>query len=272
MSGRGSHPDPRRPRQAAPPLRHPAAAGQLGPTPGSPRVPPLGVRRATSGVRRAPSGDAAPPRPRPPAPGMPGRPAYAAPLRAPRAAGLEFRPGIIPLRPLTLGDIYGAVTKAIRGNVAATMGLALITSLICLVPTTALGAWLASMETTDFMTGDGGELGPGRSYLPASAPSSPRSRSPGSSRTSSPGRARSQGGHRRDLGRHEAAAPGRRRGRPRDDRGGARRPRCRPGTAHRLARAGRRRGGTDPPPRPRGVRRRSPSTSTSGPGWRSSRP
>ena len=80
---------------------------------------------------------------------------------------MEFRPGIIPLRPLTLGDLYGAVTKAIRGNVAATMGLALVTSLICLVPTTALGAWLASMETTDFMTGDGGGLGLVGSYLPS---------------------------------------------------------------------------------------------------------
>ncbi|MFL6079727.1 MAG: hypothetical protein ACJ714_07350 [Ornithinibacter sp.] len=61
-------------------------------------------------------------------------------------AGLEFRPGIIPLRPLALGDLYSAVTKAIRGNVAATMGLAVLTSLVCLVPTTALGAWLASQE------------------------------------------------------------------------------------------------------------------------------
>jgi hypothetical protein len=70
---------------------------------------------------------------------------------------MEFRPGVIPLRPLTLGDIYGAVVKTIRGNVAATMGLALVTTLVFLVPTTALGAWLASFETTDFdpnATGD----------------------------------------------------------------------------------------------------------------------
>ena len=59
---------------------------------------------------------------------------------------MEFRPGIVPLRPLNLGDIYGAVIKAIRGNVAATMGLAFITTLIFLVPTTALGVWVAAQQ------------------------------------------------------------------------------------------------------------------------------
>jgi hypothetical protein len=64
---------------------------------------------------------------------------------------LEFRPGIIALRPLSLGDVYGAVIKAIRGNVAATMGLAFVTTLIFLVPTTALGAWVASQESLDIV-------------------------------------------------------------------------------------------------------------------------
>jgi hypothetical protein len=63
---------------------------------------------------------------------------------------MEFRPGVIPLRPLTLGDLYSAVIKAIRGNVAATMGLAFVTTLVFLVPTTALGAWIASQESLDF--------------------------------------------------------------------------------------------------------------------------
>ncbi|HET6968925.1 MAG TPA: hypothetical protein VFI44_11630 [Ornithinibacter sp.] len=106
-----------------------------------------------------PQGPPPPPGQAPPRPAAgPGAPAY---------AGLEFRPGIIPLRPLTLGDLYGAVTKAIRGNVAATMGLAVVTSLVCLVPTTALGAWVASMDTTDFATGDTGGLGLVGTYLPA---------------------------------------------------------------------------------------------------------
>ena len=71
----------------------------------------------------------------------PGVPGAAPPLM------MEFRPGIIPLRPLGLGDLYGAAVKAVRGNVGATVGLALVTTLIFLVPTTALGAWVASLET-----------------------------------------------------------------------------------------------------------------------------
>jgi hypothetical protein len=91
-------------------------------------------------------------------------PPYAAP--PPVYAGLEFRPGIIALRPLGLGDIYGAVTKAVRGNVAATMGLALITSLVCLIPFTALGAWVANQETLEFDSEEFGLYGVVGSYLP----------------------------------------------------------------------------------------------------------
>jgi hypothetical protein len=65
---------------------------------------------------------------------------------------MEFRPGVIPLRPLTLGDLYAAVIKAIRGNVAATMGLAFVTTLVFLVPTTALGAWVASQGSLDLQS------------------------------------------------------------------------------------------------------------------------
>jgi len=112
------------------------------------------------------------PPPPPPYPGAPPPPGYAPPpppppTGAPAYAGLEFRPGIIPLRPLGLGDLYGAVTKAVRGNVAATIGLAVVTSLICLVPTTALGAWVASTDTTDFLAQDGTEVGLVGSYLPS---------------------------------------------------------------------------------------------------------
>lgn len=113
--GSGVPPEP----QASPPGGHPPyqAAPATAPTAGPSPMPP----------------------PMPP----PGPPAWGA------HPAMEFRPGIIPLRPLTLGDLYGAVIKAIRGNVAATMGLAFITTLIFLVPTTALGAWVASQETLD---------------------------------------------------------------------------------------------------------------------------
>ncbi|WP_353950922.1 glycerophosphoryl diester phosphodiesterase membrane domain-containing protein [Knoellia sp. S7-12] len=114
----------------------------------------------------APSGGSGRPEPRPPQqpqhpgwaqPGAAGaEPAYAQqpsggwqqpqqpPYVPPRQ--LDFRPGIIPLRPLTMNDLFGGVFRAVRGNVAATVGLAAVTSLIFLVPFTALGAWVSSQE------------------------------------------------------------------------------------------------------------------------------
>lgn len=47
------------------------------------------------------------------------------------------KPGVVPLRPLTLGDIFGGAFATIRGNPAATLGLALIVHLIVAVPTLA---------------------------------------------------------------------------------------------------------------------------------------
>jgi hypothetical protein len=89
------------------------------------------------------------PSPPPPPSGAPtGPPAGAAaaavpPPYAPPYA--EYRPGIVPLRPLTLSEIWSGVMTAIRGNPAATIGLALVTTVVVLVPLTALGAWLAGM-------------------------------------------------------------------------------------------------------------------------------
>lgn len=59
---------------------------------------------------------------------------------------LDFRPGIIALRPQTMNDLFGGVFRAVRGNVAATVGLAAVTSLIFLVPFTALGAWVTTQD------------------------------------------------------------------------------------------------------------------------------
>ena len=136
------------------------------PPPPPPATPPAGYAVPPPGYAPPPSGAGTPyPQGPPPPPGQaPPRPAPGP--GAPAYAGLEFRPGIIPLRPLTLGDLYGAVTKAIRGNVAATMGLAVVTSLVCLVPTTALAAWVASTDTTDVTAGDGGGLALVGTYLP----------------------------------------------------------------------------------------------------------
>jgi hypothetical protein len=142
--GSAPPPEPARPDPTAPP---------------SDAVPPPSYAVPPPSYAAPPPGYAAPP------------PGYAAPQppagpRPPAYAGLEFRPGIIPLRPLGLGDIYGAVTKAVRGNVAATMGLALLTSLVCIIPFTALGAWVANQETLDFESEEFGAYGVIGSYLP----------------------------------------------------------------------------------------------------------
>ena len=157
------------PGYAAPPPGYAAPPpGYAAPPPGY-SAPPPGYAAPPPGYSAPPPGYAAPP---PgygaPPPGYGPPPAgYRPPVQdGPRVAGLEFRPGIIPLRPLTLGDLYGAVTKAIRGNVAATVGLAFVTSLICLVPATALGAWIASQETLSIDSDSFGVTGTIGSNLP----------------------------------------------------------------------------------------------------------
>ncbi len=130
-------------------------------------------------------GSASPPTVTPPPPYAAGpgpswqatpQPPQASPPPPPPSAwrpAVDFRPGIIPLRPLQLGDLFGAVFKAIRGNVAATVGLAALTSAVALVPFTALGTWIASLDTTTLDESFGAEapLGPGAfaSYLPSLA-------------------------------------------------------------------------------------------------------
>ena len=112
--------------------------------PAEPPATPPGGPAAYPPVSASPPAAGPPmPPPMPPPMAHPGQPAWGA------HPAMEFRPGIIPLRPLTLSDLYGAVIKAIRGNVPATMGLAFITTLLFLVPTTALGAWVASQESFD---------------------------------------------------------------------------------------------------------------------------
>ena len=78
---------------------------------------------------------------------------------------MEFRPGIIRFAPHARGPVRGG-DQGDPGNVAATMGLALVTSLVCLVPATALGAWVASKDTTSLEAREIGGLGLLGTYLP----------------------------------------------------------------------------------------------------------
>lgn len=85
----------------------------------------------------------------PPPPGPAAHPRVPPPPPPGGHFGTEFRPGIIALRPLRIGDIYGGVIRMIRGNVAATIGLAFLTCLAFLIPSTALGLWLTRNEVYD---------------------------------------------------------------------------------------------------------------------------
>ncbi len=129
-----------------------APSGGSPPPPGGYPPPPGGFPGAAGGYPPPPQ--QARPGPGAPPPGYPHPPGPAAPP-GPRGAwhSVEFRPGIIPLRPLGLADLYGAVIKAVRGNPAATIGLATLTTFAFLLPTTALGTWLATLGSTPLDAG-----------------------------------------------------------------------------------------------------------------------
>ena len=120
---------------------------------GRPAPPPPGGRPAPPPPGQPYPGQPSPGQPYagPPAPGQPypGQPYAGPPAARPdhtAYARAEFRPGVIPVRPLTMVDIWSAVIKTIRGNVGATLGLAVVTVLVFLVPATAIGAWLSATE------------------------------------------------------------------------------------------------------------------------------
>lgn len=80
-----------------------------------------------------------------PAPGpAPGSAAWAPPTW--HVMPPVLRPGIIPLRPLGLGDLYGGVISAIRGNVQATIGAGLLVGTIVLAVLTPLGLVVSRWE------------------------------------------------------------------------------------------------------------------------------
>ena len=95
---------------------HPPAGCRPGPGPGAARAAP---RRART--------RAAAPRARPRSSGPRHRPAQ-------RGLMSAHRPGIIPLRPLSLGDILDGAVKAVRHNPKAMIGLALLVNAVFLHP------------------------------------------------------------------------------------------------------------------------------------------
>lgn len=100
----------------------------------------------------------------PPPPGWsapspaPATPSYGQPGPAPvRAMGAAHKPGAIPLRPLSIGDMYDAAFKIIRFNPRATVGSAVLVAAIAmaipLLVTAALGAALDLSFTGDLFAG-----------------------------------------------------------------------------------------------------------------------
>lgn len=101
-----------------------------GPAPGSAEVPP------GSGT---PPGQAGPP-----AYGPGGSPWQGLP---PEEGVALHQPGVIPLRPLSLADVFGGALATMRRNPEATVGLALLVLAVLLVPSLLLGLAVSRVQT-----------------------------------------------------------------------------------------------------------------------------
>jgi hypothetical protein len=71
------------------------------------------------------------------------------------------QPGVVPLRPLTLGDMFGGALQTVRRNPRATVGLAALVSfafmIVPSIATLALGAG-GAIPSFDFSSGASGDL------------------------------------------------------------------------------------------------------------------
>lgn len=103
--------------------------------PGPPRPEPAGVPDGHVGWQ---SGSG------PQGPAGPGGPVRAGWPAAPPI----HRPGAVPLRPLTLADIWGGVLRTIRANVQATVGAGLLVSVVVLALLTPLALLLTDRGLT----------------------------------------------------------------------------------------------------------------------------
>lgn len=93
-----------------------------------------------------PPGGAPGPSSPPPPPGLP----------RPWMVAAAHKPGAVPLRPLTLGDIYDATFKIIRFNPRATVGSAvLVASIAMALPLAVTGALVAFLDLTFDPTASG---------------------------------------------------------------------------------------------------------------------
>ena len=126
------------PRPHLPPPGSPVASG--------PPLPPPGASSPASGMPLPPPSGApgaAPPGRTPGAgPGGPAGTAYPWQNLPPEQLTRLHQPGVVPLRPLLLGDIFAGALQTLRRNPAATIGTALVVLSALLVPSYLLSVLL----------------------------------------------------------------------------------------------------------------------------------
>jgi hypothetical protein len=113
------------------------------------REPPPGSSPSWLPPTRPPTGAPQQPPPYPRQPPMPSVPMF-----------MAHKPGIVPLRPLLLGDILEGSIRAIRFNPKSMVGLSAVVLAIFLVPSVALGLGTTHLATTAL-----DRLGPGAEAL-----------------------------------------------------------------------------------------------------------
>ena len=118
------------------PHHYPPPGAPLPDEPPAPGPPPVG-------------GPAYPPPPAPPA-------SYRQPQGLPGMLGAAHKPGAIPLRPLTLGNIYDGAFRIIRFNPKATVGAAALVTAVAMILPILISTVTAFTLGTGF--GDDGEV------------------------------------------------------------------------------------------------------------------
>ena len=104
-----------------------------------------------------------PPGPQPPPPGggagpvTPYSPPYAPPPH-PGMLGAAHKPGAVPLRPLTLSDMYDAAFRIIRFNPKATVGSAVLVAAVAMAIPVVVTAFLSLALDLSLQVDDSGEL------------------------------------------------------------------------------------------------------------------
>lgn len=117
-----------------------------GPPPqGHPQQPPQGYQQPPQGYGQQPQQGSSPPQGH----GFPSGPPPSWQHVAPEHVARMYQPGVIPLRPLGLGDIFGGSISTMRRNPEATLGMAVIVLAGFLVPSLLLSLGVQFISAID---------------------------------------------------------------------------------------------------------------------------